>query len=158
MEPSDIIKIAHLPDVLWIQKVERHQLLDEVQDLIIATQTNGFGNGASTSIGITNYLDFLTNVVSGGLSSFTNQFAYPIVDVADTGLDGPSVVQPSFYEFGNRSRPLRVVYEEPTDYIDAGAGQLGCEALNFPHFTGCGRLLQPRHAGGLDHRIRRSAE
>jgi uncharacterized repeat protein (TIGR01451 family) len=136
VEPSAIARIAQLADVLWIQKVESQRLLDEVQDLILATQTNAPGHGPSTTTGITNYLDFLTNTVAGGLSSFTNQFAYPVVDVADTGLDASFVVHPSFYEFGNRSGASRVVYEEPPDYIDAGATQLGCEALNFPHSLG----------------------
>src|ERR1039458_5092662 len=134
--PSAIARIAQLPEVIWIEKVERKVLLDEVQDLILAEQTNGPGNGPSVSIGITNYLDFLTNTVAGGLSSFTNQFAYPVVDVADTGLDGPSVAHPSFYELGTRAGASRGVYEEPPSYIDAGAAQLGCAALNSPHVFG----------------------
>jgi uncharacterized repeat protein (TIGR01451 family) len=139
--PSAIEGMARLADVLWIQKVEQHRLLDEVQDLLITSQTNGAGFGPiSTNIGgvsslFTNYLDFLTNTVGAGQAAITNQFAYPIVDVADTGLDYSSVAQPVFYEFGKRSNPTRVVYEEPPGYLDAGQPQLGCAALN-DHFTG----------------------
>jgi uncharacterized repeat protein (TIGR01451 family) len=149
--PSAIEKIARLADVLWIQKVERHILLDEVQDLLVTSQTNapGFGPTNAPIVGLsnlfTNYMDFLTNIVGGGASyygAFTNQFAYPVVDVADTGLDVDYVVHPSFFEFGNSSNATRVVYEEPPDYLDAGDAQLGCEGLNWPYQTGAEDFYQ----------------
>ena len=99
----DVVQIAKLPDVIWIEKVERKVLLDEVQDLILAGQTNGLGNGPSTTVGITNYLDFLVNSVGGGMASFFDPNTYPIVDVADTGID---LNQPSLL-FG-------LAYAEPT--------------------------------------------
>jgi len=98
--PSAISRIAQLSDVIWVERVERKVRFDEVQDLILAGQTNGLGNGPSTTMGITNYLDFLVNSVGGGLTSFFDPFTYAIVDVADTGIDviNPNtgnIVQPS---------------------------------------------------------------
>jgi Subtilase family/Abnormal spindle-like microcephaly-assoc'd, ASPM-SPD-2-Hydin len=139
---SAIARIARLSDVIWIEKVERKVLLDEVQDLIVAAQTNGPGNGPSTTVGITNYLDFLINSVSGGLASFTNQLEYPIVDVADTGFDATleeypgTALQPSFNEFGVPFATSRLAYQEPgTGGYFAGAGiDNGCAALNLNFF------------------------
>jgi hypothetical protein len=145
VQPSAVAEIAQLSDVLWIQKVEPKRLLDEVQDLLVATQTNQVPGHAPVppNLGGIDYLEFLTNVVAGGLASFTNQFAYPIVDVADTGLDVErglansviTVEQPVFYEFGNQSGASRVAYLEPPSYIDQGTVQLGCGRLDR-FFTG----------------------
>ncbi len=81
-----IPQIAKLSDVFWIEKIEPKRLLDEVQDLILAGQTNGVGGGPSTTVGITYYLDFLINKVSGGQASFFDPSTYAIVDVADAVL------------------------------------------------------------------------
>ena len=155
--PLDIARIAKREDVLWIQKVESARLLDEVQDLILTSQTNAPGHGPSTSTGITNYLDFLINTVGGGLASITDQRTYPIVDVADTGLDVAFTVQPSFYEFGTLFGASRVAYREPggAGYIDAGEPELGCAALGAPQnnlfgwedFYGHGTLVASVIAG-----------
>jgi hypothetical protein len=133
--PAAIARIAQLSDVLWIQKVQPKRLLDEVQGLLAATQTNQLPGHSPVppSLGGIDYLQFLTNTVSGGLASFTNQFAYPIVDVADTGLDTSFISHPSFREFGTGA--TRVSYEEPPNYIDAGLAQLGCQRLDR-FFTG----------------------
>jgi hypothetical protein len=154
VSPSAVSQIAQLPNVLWIEKVEPMGLLDEVQDLIVATGTNGFivaagtnvfDYGPSTTVGITNYLDFLTNTVGGGMASFTNQLAYPIVDVADTGFDTAayemypySAVQPSFNEFGIQGGRSRVAYEEPGSYgyFLGATPTRGCEALNPLYWNG----------------------
>jgi hypothetical protein len=135
---SAIGQIAKLSDVTWIEKVEPKVLLDEVQSLIVATQTNGPGNGPSTTVGITNYLDFLINNVSGGLASFTNQLEYPIVDVADTGFDATfeeypgTALQPSFNEFGIPFGTSRLAYQEPGDGYFVGATKgSGCSKLNL---------------------------
>ncbi len=140
--PSAIEKMARLADVLWIQKVERRVPLDEVQDLLITTQTNAPGFGPSITTGITNYLDFLTNTVGGGQAAFTNQAAYPVVDVADTGLDiclgldsqdQPVVANPAFSGPNGRTR---VAYLEPglNGYFPAPEvvmdTELGCPGLN----------------------------
>ena len=134
---SDIAKIAKLPDVIWIEKVERKVLLDEVQDLIVTSQTNGPGNGPSATVGITNYLDFLINTVGGGLAAITNQFEYPIVDVADTGFDATleeypgTALQPSFNEFGMPFGVSRLAYQEPQGgYFSGATVDAGCAPLN----------------------------
>ena len=137
VSPSDIPRIASLPDVLWIEKAERKALLDEVQDLIVTSQTNGPGHGPSATSGITNYLDFLVNSVGGGLPSFTNQQEYAIVDVADTGFDASleeypgTAFQPSFNEFGVPLATSRLAYNEPIGGYFAGATiDQGCAPLN----------------------------
>ncbi|MGA2602632.1 MAG: choice-of-anchor D domain-containing protein [Verrucomicrobiia bacterium] len=139
---SDIPRIARLEGVLWIESVERKILLDEVQDLLLAEQTSsqpGFGPTNSTGgarfftnyLGgvtalFTNYIDFLTNTVGGGLPSFLEPTNYPIVDVADTGLDvGDPVVQPSLRG--------RVAYMEPgqNGYFDGSTVDSGCSPLSL---------------------------
>ena len=157
VEPSAITKIAQLTDVLWIQKVEPLRLRDEVQDLILTTQTNAPGFGPTNSVGgtsalFTNYLDFLTNTVGGGLSAFTDQFTYPIVDVADTGIDAQRLVHPAFFEFGSPTNASRVAYREPSGYIGAGAAELGCARLNnnfsgWEDFDGHGTFVASVIAG-----------
>jgi hypothetical protein len=134
---SDIAGIAKLSEVTWIEKVERKVLLDEVQDLIVTAQTNGPGNGPSTTVGITNYLDFLINTVGGGLASFTNQLEYAVVDIADTGFDATleeypgTALQPSFNEFGMPFGVSRLAYQEPIGGYFAGATiDGGCAPLN----------------------------
>jgi len=136
---SDIPRIARLEGVLWIEKMERAVLLDEVQDLIEAEQTSGPGYGPTNAItgafftnylgGVTamftNYVDFLTNTVGGGLPSFLVATNYAIVDVADTGLDVDGVVQPSLAG--------HVAYAEPGNagYFDGATVDNGCAALNL---------------------------
>ena len=139
---SVVSQIAQQPDVLWVQKVEPKRLMDEVQDLILAAQINGPGHGPSTTMGITNYLDFLINTVGGGLASFTNQFTYPIVDVADTGFGATfeeypgSALQPSFNEFGIEYGTSRLAYQAPGNggYFAGATKDAGCTALNKNFF------------------------
>ena len=133
MLPSVVPQIAQLPAVLWIEKVHPARPLDEVQDLIVASQTNGPGHGPSTSMGITNYLDFLTNSVGGGLLSFFDPATYPVVDVSDTGLDVDGVVQPSFYFLGSPTNASRVAYLAPGNigYFVGATKDAGCQALNL---------------------------
>lgn len=137
---SAIPRIAQLPDVLWIEKVERKVLLDEVQGLILAEQTNapGFGPATNAPAGVsaffTNYVDFLTNTVGGGLASFIDPSTYPVVDVADTGLDVfNGLFRSSFYVFGERTNQFRVAYEEPPNggYFNGASKGSGCTALNL---------------------------
>ena len=134
---SAVAQIAKLSDVIWIEKIERKVLLDEVQDLIVTAQTNGPGNGPSTTVGITNYLDFLVNTVGGGLAAITNQLEYPIVDVADTGFDATleeypgTALQPSFNEFGVPFGTSRLAYNEPLGgYFTGATIDQGCAPLN----------------------------
>jgi len=139
---SDIARIAKVSDVMWIEKVDKKVLLDEVQDLIVTAQTNAPGFGPTNTLGgtsalFTNYLDFLTNTVGGGMAAFTNQLEYAIVDVADTGFDATfeeypgSSQQPSFNEFGIPFGLSRVAYEEPQgSYIPGATAQSGCLRLD----------------------------
>ncbi|HXI82565.1 MAG TPA: choice-of-anchor D domain-containing protein [Verrucomicrobiae bacterium] len=131
--PSAISQIAELSDVIWIEQVERKVRFDEVQDLILAGQTNGLGNGPSTTMGITNYLDFLVNSVGGGLSSFFDPFTYAIVDVADTGID---VINPLTGNIVQPSLIGHVAYAEPGlgGYFVGSSGDSGCAALNNNFF------------------------
>jgi hypothetical protein len=133
VSPSAVSQIAQLPNVLWIQKVEPKRLLDEVQDLVLAGQTNQVpGHGPTppppVSTGIT-YLDFLTNVVGGGLAAFTNSATYPVVDIADTGLDNGQIptAHPSFNYLGRTNSVSRVVYMMPSWIAGDPLTQLGCQ-------------------------------
>lgn len=154
---STITAIAKLDDVIWIEKNVPKRLHDENDDLILASQTNGLPSHSPSGITstFTNYLDFLTNTVGGGVASFTNQAAYPIVDICDSGFDNGTMFpqHPSFYEFGDPggnpsfpfplsviARRTRVAYTQPladpyyfVESVDvvAGSGDLGCPRLNI---------------------------
>jgi hypothetical protein len=162
---SEISRIARLPGVLWIQRLQPKRLLDEMQDLILDTQTNQVpGHGpVPVYLGGITYMEFLTNSVGGGLLSLFDPSTYPIVDVADTGLDSvapdyyteiggnatapvqtpPYPVNPVFYEFGNPAfvnypyfyptNPSRVAYEEPP-FIAQG------DVTGAYDFLGCARV------------------
>jgi hypothetical protein len=100
---SAVSRIAKLADVVWIEKVRPKHVHDENQVLIAASQTNGLPEHVPTLTStIPDYLDFVTNTIGGGLASITNQYAYPIVDVCDTGFDYGSIysLDSVFYEFG----------------------------------------------------------
>ena len=138
--PSAINAIAQLPDVLWIETVVPQRVLDEVQDLVLATQTNGPGHGPSSSTGITNYLDFLSSSVAGGMMSFYNPSTYPVVDIADTGLDtgDPNglIAHPAFYNSGNTNFGTRVAYMQPPWIGGNPRVQLGCTTRIVPALRG----------------------
>jgi uncharacterized repeat protein (TIGR01451 family) len=143
LSPSAVSQIAQLPEVLWIEKVERKRLLDEVQGLVLAGQTNGPGHGPSTTTGITNYLEFVTNTVGGGMLSFADPTTYPVVDIADTGLDTvmegyPYPDHPSFYYLGDvNTYYSRVVYSMPPWLGGDPLSQLGCQTrINEKAFRG----------------------
>jgi hypothetical protein len=150
--PSAISPIAQLPGVLWIEKVAPKRLLDEVQDLVLASQTNGPGHGPSTSVGITNYLDFLINTVGGGLGSFFDPFTYPVVDVADTGLDKGDPFglpfHPAFHFFGDPNSFSRVVYFKPPWLSSDPLMQLGCTTRIVPGDRGAFRFLEAADLDG----------
>ena len=75
--------------------------------------------------GITNYVDFLTNAVGGGLTSFLDPTTYAIVDVADTGYD----------IYGGSEFPMfdRIAYALPGNggWFSGSSVDVGCEALNL---------------------------
>ncbi|HVM60228.1 MAG TPA: putative Ig domain-containing protein [Verrucomicrobiae bacterium] len=147
---SAVPRIAQLPGVLWMEKIEPKILLDEVQDLILAEQTSGPGYGPTNNTGgatgfrnylggvsalFTNYIDFLTNNVGGGQFSFYDPTTYPIVDVADTGIDasenGAVIVNNSFAVLGFPSFGYRLWYVEPGNgYFSGASVDSGCSALN----------------------------
>jgi hypothetical protein len=160
---STITKMAKLPDVVWIEKEYSKRLLDEVQDLTLAGQTNGQGHGPEPFFegqvlpGFTNYLDFLYTQVAGTLTDvFQDPFTYPVVDVADTGIDsgpftGTAIVQtnapghppateqftveppvhPAFHQFGDARNYSRVVYFAPPWLGGDPPLQLGCADVHI---------------------------
>ena len=88
ISPAAVSQIAKLSDVVWIEKIRPKHVHDENQDLLVVSQTNALPQYApSLTSAITNYLGFVTNTIGGGMASITNQYAYPIVDVCDTGFD-----------------------------------------------------------------------
>ncbi|MGO9527263.1 MAG: choice-of-anchor D domain-containing protein [Verrucomicrobiia bacterium] len=135
---STISQIAKLTDVVWIEKKEPKRILDEVQDLVLAGQTNAPGFGPTNMLGntsamFTNYLDFLFTQVAGTqTNAFMDPTTYPMVDCWDTGLDdgglGVSfdVAHPCFYYLGNKNSFSRVVYLAPPWIAGDPTVQLGC--------------------------------
>ncbi|MGD0016143.1 MAG: choice-of-anchor D domain-containing protein [Verrucomicrobiia bacterium] len=135
VSPSAVSQIAQLPNVLWIEKVEPSRLLDEVQDLVLASQTNYPANlpphgPTPRTLGGTSYLFFLTNTVGGGLASFTDPKTYPVVDISDTGIDNGQrylrLADSSFYYLGDPNNSSRVVYTMPPWIAGDPDSQLGC--------------------------------
>ncbi|MGD1019661.1 MAG: choice-of-anchor D domain-containing protein [Verrucomicrobiia bacterium] len=142
---ATISQMAKLPDVVWIEKKDPKRLLDEVQDLVLAGQTNGFWHGPEgATTGYTNYLAFLFAQVAGNQTeAFENPLNYPVVDVADTGIDsGPlggtvitngnkvitvdPPVHPAFHWFGDATQFSRIVYFAPPWLAGDPELQLGC--------------------------------
>jgi hypothetical protein len=147
---STIAQVARLPDVIWIEKEYPKKLLDEVQDLVLAGQTNGLGHGPEgATTGFTNYLDFLFTQVAGNqIDAFMDPFTYPVVDVADTGIDSgplrgtvvfgtnrPDVVEapvhPAFHFLGDARNFSRVVYDGPPWIGGDPDSQLGCANVHL---------------------------
>lgn len=122
---GDVATIAQLPEVAWIERVVRREPKDERQDLIMSGRISQLPGHTPVpaNLGGERYLDFLFNNVGGGLPAFTNSATYPIVDVADTGLDIGSThtAHPDFYELGDPTRPSRVVYSQAAGYPNGTA-------------------------------------
>jgi hypothetical protein len=74
---SDLLKIARLPDVVWVGERFPRELTDEVQGQIVAGNLNGTGSGPSAP----GYMTWLNSL---GFSQ--NQADYPIVSVTDDGV------------------------------------------------------------------------
>ncbi len=86
-----LLQVVRLPDVLWVQQVVPMRHMDERQAIVLATSNTGPSPAR--------YLNFLNTV------GFTNDpTQYPILDIADTGLDEPSETtgiypwHPCFYD------------------------------------------------------------
>ncbi|MEI6083238.1 MAG: choice-of-anchor D domain-containing protein [Verrucomicrobiota bacterium] len=115
---TSIRQLVGLPDVLWVQQVVPTRRMDEGQAIVLATSDTGPSPAR--------YLDFLNAV---GFPNDPSQ--YPILDIADSGLDGPnennSLIypwHPAFYNPGfpvspdaqcSPSSPSRVVYHSGSD-------------------------------------------
>jgi uncharacterized repeat protein (TIGR01451 family) len=112
VRPVDLPRIAQMAAVLWVEPVFDNIKMDEMQALIVSGYTNDpvnhgpqFGDS---------YMNFLN-----GLGFSISPSAYPVVDVADTGLDKPNpfpnlvgcgwgnlgVYHPSFYTSGLEFAP-----------------------------------------------------
>ena len=127
IDAADVATIAQLPNVLWLERSFPVQHRDELQNLI----SSSYVTSTNIPAGV-DYLGFLNNQV--GVS--TRSTDYPVVDVADTGLDQPlnvfppdspsplKPVHPSFYEFGNVTNRSRVTYFH--DFIDLVACPGAC--------------------------------
>ncbi|NQU10450.1 choice-of-anchor D domain-containing protein, partial [bacterium] len=71
---ADVVAIAQLRDVLWIERVIPRVRMDEEQALIVATDEGGLGPS--------DYETWLT-----GILQFDPGWSYPVLDIADSGLD-----------------------------------------------------------------------
>jgi len=114
-------ELAALPGVVSVEPWITPERLDEVQGQLVAGQLTLDG---SQPVG-PGYLSWLTETV--GLS--TDPLDYPIVDVTDDGIDDGSTApqHPDFYEFGDMTRPDRLVYNHnwTRDPAADGAGGHG---------------------------------
>ena len=111
IDATALSEIARLPEVLWIDPINRIRPMDEVQALILASDTNSPGPGIGAPMpptsGGQHYLDFLTSAVGGGSANFTNPLTYPIIDIADSGFTAGF---PGIFDFFQPGFGLRVRY------------------------------------------------
>ncbi len=88
--------------------------MDEVQALILASDTNSPGPGIGAPLppasGGQHYLNFLTTAVGGGSAAFTNPLAYPLIDIADSGFTA-SPRPLDFFQPGFGFRILYATYD-----------------------------------------------
>ncbi|HUI05396.1 MAG TPA: choice-of-anchor D domain-containing protein [Verrucomicrobiae bacterium] len=149
VDAASLGAIARMPEVLWINRVIPIRLMDEVQALILASDTNrptsdgkGIGAPLPPSSGGQHYLDFLTNAVGGGLASFTDPETYPIVDIADSGYT-PSTTRSA--DFG--SRVVYATYDFSCGPFDI-QGPVTYTPVGFTNSVVCRAKLL--HNGGAD--------
>ena len=115
VDGEDLRAIARMPEVLWITPNIPIRPMDEVQALILASDTNrpagtGIGAPLPPGSGGQHYLDFLTNAVGGGLSSFTDPETYPVVGIADSGFTFAGTGMSDFLGTSGGRSVLRVAY------------------------------------------------
>lgn len=80
---SDLLTIASLPDVVWVGERFPRELMDEVQNQIVA----GDFNSGNTGPAAPGYLAWLT-----GLGFSQNPADYPVVSVTDDGVGNGTTV------------------------------------------------------------------
>ena len=119
---DDIAAIAERPDVYWIEEYLPRELLDEVQNQIVAGNFNGDQSGPAAP----GYLDFLT-----GLGFSTSTDDYPTVVIVDDGTGTGSVNSgdPTLHEFGDIANPTRLQFvtschSNPSGQSDEGHGHI----------------------------------
>lgn len=139
-------EIARLPEVVWIDPIEKIKLMDEVQALILASDTNGPAPGIGRPLppgsGGQRYLDFVTSAVGGGLSAFTNSATYPIIDIADSGFYIEFPGDLDFFEAGDLTRAFRVKY---------AINDLSCGPFTIARVDATNGICIPRtQIGGAD--------
>jgi len=136
----DLSQIAQLPDVLWIEPVIQNIKHDEMQALILSSHTNDvFYYLHGPRPGMDFYLNFLN-----ALGFSIDPAHYPVIDIADTGLDklnpypnstgcGWSGVRyyvpfhPSFYAVGDYFTIPPSSYTTPPS--DSAIGEIMCCAI-----------------------------
>ena len=156
---ADLLKIAQMPDVLWIAPVVPFVSHEEKADLISANQTSvmpGHAPVAPTNGGL-RYLSFLTNVVG----FVTNPVAYPVLDICDTGLDDGTTTpyHPAFYqgptlnvyEFIRRRDPQGCPYLPPTVPADRILGPTRVTYNDHTDSDGHGTLVASLACGYDDN-------
>jgi hypothetical protein len=100
---GDLETIAARPDVFWIGEYFERELLDEVQNQILAANFDGSRTGPAGP----GYLAWLT-----GYGFSTDPADYPIVDVTDDGIGNGAVNSGDYtlHELGNIANPTRLQY------------------------------------------------
>jgi hypothetical protein len=133
IDATALSEIAKMPEVLWIDPINRIRPMDEVQDLILASDTNSPGPGVGAplppALGGQHYLDFLTSAVGGGNANFTNPLTYPIIDIADSGFTAGI---PGILDFFQPGFGFRVEYE---------TYDVSCGAYNIAKQTGNSNIV-----------------
>lgn len=100
---ADLVALARLPEVVWIEERREAELFDEVQAQVVAGNLDGAQSGPSG----TGYLAWLT-----ALGFSTDPADYPILDLIDTGIGNGSTLSgdPTFHELGVITQPSRIAY------------------------------------------------
>lgn len=152
---SEVTTLAQIPNVTWVERIVPRELRDEKQDLILASRTNQLPGHSPVPalLGGERYLEFLFDKVAGGaagLGAFTNSANYPIVDIADTGLELGllNTAHPAFYELGNPNLAPRVIYNSRAGYPSgAGCPRFSDSFLDGADFCGHGTFVASIVAG-----------
>lgn len=120
---SDIAAIAERPDVYWMEEYLPRELMDEVQNQIVAGNFNGDQSGPSAP----GYLAFLDGL---GFSSSPDD--YPTVVIVDDGVGTGSVNSgdPTLHELGDDTNPTRLQFVTSCHSDPSGEGVDGHGHIN----------------------------